>query len=76
MSEPAEAIKVFVSYTHDSLAHSRRVLDLSNALRLAGFDCDIDQYHANQDWPIWMERSGHHGLSRQPGGGAGSASAN
>src|SRR5258706_5205586 len=57
MSEPAEAIKVFVSYTHDSPAHSRRVLELSNALRQAGFDCDIDQYHVNQDWPAWMERS-------------------
>jgi hypothetical protein len=57
MSESAEAVKVFVSYTHDSPAHSRRVLDLSNTLRQAGFDCDIDQYHANQDWPAWMEHS-------------------
>jgi hypothetical protein len=57
VAESNEAIKVFVSYTHDSLMHSRRVLDLSNALRQAGFDCDIDQYHANQDWPAWMERS-------------------
>jgi hypothetical protein len=57
MTIPTEIIKVFVSYTHDSSAHSRRVLDLSNALRQAGFDCDIDQYHANQDWPAWMEHS-------------------
>jgi hypothetical protein len=57
MSKPAETIKIFVSYTHDSRAHSRRVLDLSNALRQAGFDCDIDQYHVNQDWPAWMEHS-------------------
>jgi hypothetical protein len=57
MSESVEATKVFVSYTHDSPAHSRRVLDLSNALRQAGFDCEIDQYHSNQDWPAWMERS-------------------
>lgn len=56
MINPSEAIKVFVSYTHDSPAHSRRVLDLSNALRQAGFDCDIDQYHTNQSWPAWMER--------------------
>jgi hypothetical protein len=57
MCEPVEALKVFVSYTHDSPAHSKRVLDLSNALRHAGFDCDIDQYHANQSWPAWMERA-------------------
>ncbi len=57
MSDSNQAIKVFVSYTHDSPAHSRRVLDLANALRQAGFDCDIDQYHANQDWPAWMEHS-------------------
>jgi len=56
VAESNEAIKVFVSYTHDSPAHSKRVLDLSNALRSAGFDCDIDQYHVNQSWPAWMER--------------------
>jgi hypothetical protein len=57
MSDPAEVTKVFISYTNDSPAHSKRVLDLSNALRRAGFDCDIDQYHANQSWPAWMERA-------------------
>jgi hypothetical protein len=36
--------------------HSRRVLDLANELGLAGFDCDIDQYHVNESWPAWMER--------------------
>ncbi|MCI0747013.1 MAG: toll/interleukin-1 receptor domain-containing protein [Verrucomicrobia subdivision 3 bacterium] len=56
MPEPVQSIPVFVSYTHDSPAHSKRVLNLSNALRQAGFDCDIDQYHVNQDWPAWMER--------------------
>lgn len=55
MPEPVQSIPVFVSYTHDSPAHSKRVLNLSNALRQAGFDCDIDQYHVNQDWPAWME---------------------
>lgn len=49
-------ITVFISYTHDSPEHSARVLHLANDLRAAGFDCDIDQYHANQDWPAWMER--------------------
>lgn len=49
-------ITVFISYTHDSPEHSARVLDLANNLRTTGFDCDIDRYHANQDWPAWMER--------------------
>lgn len=57
MTEQREAITVFVSYTHDSPTHSRRVLELANALRHAGFDCDIDQYHVNQSWPAWMERA-------------------
>ncbi len=39
-----EPLKVFISYTHDSPEHSRRVLSLSNWLRHEGFDCDIDQY--------------------------------
>ena len=63
MSPKTEAITdgpsaptVFISYTHDSPAHDQRVLELSNWLRGEGFDCDIDQYHANQDWPAWMER--------------------
>jgi hypothetical protein len=55
-SEVAEPLKVFVSYTHDSRDHSQRVLELANALRDAGFDCDLDQYHVNQSWPAWMER--------------------
>jgi hypothetical protein len=55
-NDQSSAIKVFVSYTHDSPAHSKRVLDLADSLRLAGFDCDIDQYHVNQSWPAWMER--------------------
>lgn len=51
-----KSITIFISYTHDSREHSARVLDLANKLRTAGFDCDIDQYHANQDWPAWMEK--------------------
>lgn len=51
-----ESITVFISYTHDSREHSARVLALANKLRTTGFDCDIDQYHTNQNWPAWMER--------------------
>jgi hypothetical protein len=50
-----EIPKVFISYTHDSLDQDARVLKLSNALRGIGFDADLDQYHANQRWPQWME---------------------
>ncbi|MCB1085911.1 MAG: TIR domain-containing protein [Verrucomicrobiae bacterium] len=50
-------VKVFISYTHDSSDHDALVLELSNALRSrAGIDCDIDQYHANENWPLWMEK--------------------
>jgi len=52
--EQSNAPTVFIP--HDAPAHSRRVLDLSNWLRSEGFDCDIDQYHANEDWPAWMQR--------------------
>ncbi len=38
-----EAIKLFISYTHDSAAHSKGVLDLSKAFRREGFDCDADR---------------------------------
>ncbi len=48
--------KVFISYSHDSDAHSLRVLDLSNRLRDGGIDCEIDQYNPapEQGWPRWM----------------------
>lgn len=47
--------KIFISYTHDSVAHSQRVLALANTLRDEGFDADLDQYYSNQNWPAWME---------------------
>ena len=57
MAKADSPITVFVSYTQETPAHNGRVLALSNDLRAAGFDCEIDQYHVNQDWPAWMERS-------------------
>lgn len=56
MSAPPEIPRVFISYTHDSVFHDERVLKLSNVLRGEGFDVDMDQFHANQDWPLWMEK--------------------
>lgn len=51
--------KVFISYSHDSDAHRKRVLELSNRLRNDGINCDIDQYNPapQQGWPRWMIQS-------------------
>ena len=48
---------VFVSYSHDTPAHSDRVLDLSNALRAMGVDAELDRYHVRPEhgWPHWCE---------------------
>jgi hypothetical protein len=56
-NEPAT--KVFISYTHEAeRSHGDAVLALSNKLRTeSGFDCEIDQYHSNENWPLWMEKS-------------------
>lgn len=50
--------KVFISYTHDSLPHKTRVLELSERLRADGVDCNIDQYEVSppEGWPTWMRR--------------------
>jgi len=49
---------VFISYTHDSPAHQREVLDLAGRLRSDGIDCTIDQYEESpqEGWPLWMAR--------------------
>jgi tetratricopeptide (TPR) repeat protein len=53
-----EALKVFISYTHDSVEHMDRVLALSNSLRSEGIDCRIDQYEQSpaDGWPQWCDR--------------------
>ncbi len=50
--------KVFISYSHDSDVHKKRVLALSDQLRNEGVDCWIDQYELfpKEGWPLWMER--------------------
>jgi esterase/lipase superfamily enzyme len=49
------ALRVFISYSHDSPEHSDRVWDLSERLRQDGVDCRIDQHElAPEDgWPRW-----------------------
>ncbi|MCH8806059.1 MAG: toll/interleukin-1 receptor domain-containing protein [Planctomycetes bacterium] len=47
--------RVFISYSHDSPAHSGRVLALARALRADGIDVELDQFHTDEivDWPKW-----------------------
>ena len=50
-------VRVFISYSHDSTAHSARVLDLAQRLRREGVDCIIDQFvpFPPEGWLRWME---------------------
>ena len=51
-------IKVLISYRHESPLNCETVLQLSQALRRLGIDCEIDQYHESppEGWPSWMLR--------------------
>ncbi len=51
----SHAPKVFISYSHDSPAHSVRVLAFATALRDHGIDVELDQFHTDEiiDWPRW-----------------------
>jgi len=48
-------LSLFVSYSYDSPAHSKRVLALAQALRRDGIDVELDQFHNEEivDWPRW-----------------------
>jgi hypothetical protein len=50
------ALKVFISYSHDSQIHKDRVLALCDRLRDDGIDCNIDQYEPSplEGWQRWM----------------------
>lgn len=50
--------EVFISYSWDSEAHIKSVLELSNRLRSHGIDCVLDQYEVSphEGWPRWMDR--------------------
>ncbi|HQZ66540.1 MAG TPA: TIR domain-containing protein [Planctomycetaceae bacterium] len=49
--------RVFISYTHDSDGHAKKVLQLANRLRTDGIEAHIDQYVQNpsEGWPLWMD---------------------
>jgi hypothetical protein len=48
--------RVFLSYSHDSAEHTRRVHALADQLRKDGVDARIDQYTPDPDegWSKWM----------------------
>jgi hypothetical protein len=50
-------IRVFISYSHDSMVHSARVLDLAQRLRRDGIDCIIDKFvpFPSKGWVRWMD---------------------
>ncbi|HMS27801.1 MAG TPA: toll/interleukin-1 receptor domain-containing protein [Burkholderiaceae bacterium] len=51
--------KVFVSYSHDSQAHKKWVLELATRLRKVGVDAALDQWDLGpgDDIPLFMERN-------------------
>ncbi len=50
------ACRAFISYSHDSPEHQKRVLALANQLRKDGIEAWIDQYvqDPNEGWIRWM----------------------
>src|SRR2546426_7403968 len=54
----AASAPVFVSYSHDSSDHKRRVADLATRLRGEGVDSELDQWVVSppEGWPTWMVR--------------------
>jgi hypothetical protein len=51
-------VRVFISYSHDSMSHSDLILKFAQRLRRDGIDCMIDQFSPfpNEGWVGWMER--------------------
>ncbi len=49
---------MFVSYSDDSAAHAKRVLELAQWLRSHGVDAQIDQFEESPEegWPRWVHR--------------------
>jgi SEFIR domain/Effector-associated domain 7 len=56
MNTESKPSKIFISYSHDSEAHTDRVLELADRLRQDGIDANIDQYEQapSQGWQRWM----------------------
>ncbi|NER46072.1 MAG: TIR domain-containing protein [Symploca sp. SIO1A3] len=56
MSSDPTPPKVFISYSHDSQEHKKRMLALADRLREDGIDSNIDQYEDSppEGWQRWM----------------------
>ncbi|MDQ3152019.1 MAG: TIR domain-containing protein, partial [Actinomycetota bacterium] len=52
----SRAVRVFISYAHDSETHEESVRDLWVFLRANGIDAQLDRVAAQrrQDWSLWM----------------------
>jgi hypothetical protein len=55
-NRPQTIPTVFVSYSHDSENHKKRVAQLATRLREEGIDCDLDEWvgSPSEGWPMWM----------------------
>src|SRR5690242_2827856 len=54
---PSKAPDVFISYSHDSDDHVRKVADFAARLADDGCDVRLDLYeHPDDGWPNWMRR--------------------
>lgn len=54
---PTNHLKVFISYSHDSITHREQVLRISEQLRGDGIETRLDQYvngTPSEGWPRWM----------------------
>ena len=53
---PPTTVRVFISYSHDSVEHTRRVRALADQLRADGVEAWIDQYvqDPEEGWISWM----------------------
>jgi hypothetical protein len=62
MKSTKRKIRVFVSYSHDSAAHSARVLAFAQTLRRHGMDVELDQFYTDEiiDWPRWCNEQISH----------------
>ncbi len=54
----SKKLKVFISYSIDSIQHKKRVIKLCNILRKQGIDCDIDEFIdiLDKGWYDWMKQ--------------------
>ena len=45
----------FITYTHETVEHDTRVLDLAKNLRADGVACEIDRFEVSppEGWPLW-----------------------